>query len=162
MIKKTLRLFFVSKTFVISISIVLIYAIFFHNQIIFNDTNLTYIFYFLLALLPLVLSVFAILISFTDTDFLKFLKDNKIADNRTSIYDAIVFYFKLNTIWMISSLLYVSIILWFNIYDFKLISIPIFQYFAFFMIAYTIVSFIQVVFFIFYFANKKAEFVEGA
>jgi hypothetical protein len=158
--KETIKLFIHSYTFIVSILILLFYAVCFHNQIFFNGKNMEYVFYFLLALLPLVLAVFAILISFTDIDFLKFLKKEKTNSGK-SIYDEIVYYFKLNTFWMIIALLYVSLILWCSLWDYMFLEILVFQYVTVFIVSYTIISFLQVVRFIFFFAKKKAEFVEN-
>ena len=153
-------MFFESKAFTISIIGLFIFAIIYYKNIVFDSTCISYIFYYFLGLLPIVLSVFAILISFTDKDFLKFLKEKTIDKKGTSIYEGIVFYFKLNTIWILLSLFIVSSILIFNLYDYKIGDFPIMQYLILFLIIYTTISFFNVVRFIFYYAKKKGEFVE--
>lgn len=149
-----IRLFYKSKAFLISLVAILIYAIFFHNQILLDKTNLEYAFYLFLALFPLVLSVFAILISFTDIDFLKFLHKGKLGDNKTPIYDGIVFYFKINSILIFIAIIWISVILWFGLWDLTIQEFAIFQYPTFFILTYTIVSFIEIIRFIFYYANS--------
>ena len=158
-IKKLLSQIFISKTFSISAVILIIYIIVFTNKILIDKNNIDYIFYFLLALLPLILSVFAILISFTDKEFLKFLKDNP-EDSDVSIYDEIILYFKLNACLNVIGLMWVVFLIFSKYYDKIIVSKPIFQYVTIFIVIYIIISFIQVLFFIFKFAKTKGQFVD--
>lgn len=147
------KLFFESKAFIISVIILLVYSIFFHNQIIFNQKNIEFVFYLFLALFPLILSVFAILISFTDRDFLVFLKNIKTGGK--TVYELIIFYFVLNTFMIFIALLLFGLVL-----CAELTTIFYLQYLMIFVFIYSIVSFTQLIRFIFYFARKKAEFVD--
>jgi hypothetical protein len=151
-----IKLLFYSKAFVISVLLLITYMAFFGNFYIFNKMNVEHIYYFFLALLPLVVSVFAILISFTDGEFLKFLKGIKV-DEKTenSVYDSIITYFTINTL-----LIFFSLILFCVVLSLELTGIMLLQYVMLFTFTYSLVSFVQLVRFIFYFAKKKAEFVD--
>lgn len=152
-----------SRAFIVSAFAMLVYfvySILVDIRILFTEKNLEYSFYLLLSLLPVVLSVFAILISFTDTHFLKFLKEKKIDIGGNSIYDEIVSYFRMNTWIIFVSLIWVVIVIWFNLGEDDLFGYPIFQYLTLFLITFTLISFLMVIIFIFYFAGKKADFVE--
>lgn len=144
----SIRLFIWSKAFIISILLVLIETIFFHDSIIFPQSSIEFMFSFFLALLPLILSVFAILISFTDKSFLKFLEEKKI-------YEKIILYFVNNTFIVFLSLLVSGAIISTNIAGNNYV-----QYLMTFLFTYTVISFIQLTRFIFYFSRKKAEYVK--
>jgi len=151
---KFLKELFGAVAFTISTIILLIYAIFFHNDILINETNLDNIFTLFLAFFPLIIAIFTILISFIDNNFLIFLKQVKTKDKKNSIYDEIIHYFIMNTILTLTSVLVAGFILCFKLYN--LVSL---QYFMIFLFTYTIISFMQIIRFIFYFAKKKADFV---
>ncbi|MCX6742461.1 MAG: hypothetical protein NTX24_04815 [Candidatus Pacearchaeota archaeon] len=151
---KVIKEFFKAKAFTISVVILLLYAIFFHGKIIIDKDNLEHIFGFFLTLFPLIIAIFTILISFTDNKFLKFLKDTKGADKKTSIYDEILAYFIINTILSLIAVLIAGFV-----FCFKLSEYAFLQYIMIFVFSYTIISFIQLIRFIFYFAKKKADFV---
>lgn len=154
MVFKTLKELFGAVAFTISIVALLIYSIFFHNIVLLNKENLDNIFTLFLALFPLIIAIFTLLISFIDNKFLLFLKQTKTSNKKNSIYDEIIHYFVMNTILSLTSVLVSGFILWFNLYN-----LILFQYFMIFLFTYTLVSFIQIIRFIFYFAKKKADFV---
>lgn len=151
--RNELKQFFQSWAFVVSSLVLIIYFVLFDGKTVFTSKGLEFVFYFYISLLPLIISVFAILISFTDKTFLKFLRNVKTG--KTNVYDTIIFYFVNNTFIVFLSLIIVSIALWFDLSSYAYL-----QYLMIFLFPYTIVSFIQLVRFIFYFARKKAEFVD--
>ena len=61
-LKIIIKEFFKSKAFLVSIFLLLVYSIFFNNQVVLNQTNLEYIYSLFLALLPLIIAIFTILI----------------------------------------------------------------------------------------------------
>ena len=153
--KNFIKEFFKAKAFIISVIIILIYAIFFHNDILLDENNLPHIFAFFLSLFPLIIAIFTILISFIDNLFLKFLKETKTKDQKISIYEGIITYFVMNTSLSFTTLIITGFALCFGMYKYIIV-----QYILIFLFSYTIISFIQVIRFIFYFAKKKADFVE--
>jgi len=155
MVYKIIKDLVKSMAFVISLIAILIYAIFFHNQIVLCKENLQHIFYFFLALLPLIITIFTILISFVDSKLLKFLKESKTKDKKNSIYEEIIYYFLVNTI-----LSLIAVILAGSVFCFDFYNNIFMQYIMIFIFTYTLISFIQIIRFIFYFAKKKADFVE--
>ena len=146
--------FFKAKAFIFSVIILLVYAIFFHNQIVICKDNLEHIFSFFLSLFPLIIAIFTILISFMDNNFLRFLKESKSGDKKNSIYDEIITYFIINTILSLTAVILAGFVFCFNLYNFFII-----QYIMIFVFTYTLISFIQLIRFIFNFAKQKAEFV---
>lgn len=151
---KVIKDFFKAKAFTISVVILLVYAIFFHNQMVLNQDNLEHIFNLFLAFFPLIIAIFTILISFTDNRFLKFLKDTKTNDKKSSVYDEIISYFIVNTTFSLIAVLLAGFV-----YCFKLSQYILLQYIMIFIFSYAILSFIQLIRFIFYFAKQKANFV---
>jgi len=147
--------FFKAKAFLFAIIILLIYAIFYHNQIILSDNNLRDIFTFFLSLFLLIIAIFTILISFIDNDFLRFLKSAKTIDKKNNLYDEIITYFIINTILSLSAVILSGFILCFRLYNYT-----INQYVMIFLFTYTLISFIQLIRFIFTFAKQKAQFIE--
>lgn len=148
-----IKLFFESKAFIISVVSVLIYSLLWHDVLIFNQVNVQHIFYLFLALLPMILTVFTILISFTDKDFLVFLRT--IKEGKKTVYDSIIFFFILNAF-----ITFVSLLLFGLVLCCDLSHIVYLQYLMLFVFVYAVVSFIQLMRFVFYFAQKKAEFVD--
>jgi len=156
-----IKLIVKSNAFIISLISLILYLIVYYKEVLIDGELISYLFYYFLGLLPIVLSVFAILISFTNKDFLKFLVDKPIVENsKMSIYDATIYYFKLNTYLIVFSLIVTCLTIVFALSDFKIFTFPILQYVLLFILVYTTVSFINVVRFIFYFARKKSEYLK--
>jgi hypothetical protein len=155
--KKTIKQFFKSWSFVISVVMVVGYLVNFiigYKEIIINDGALDLFFFMFLEFLPLVVAIFAILISFTDKEFLKFLKDTKNMDNDDTLYNDIIKFFVINTLLIFISLILILIVKTFNILNYFGI-----QAGMIFIFTYTIISLVQLVRFIFYFAKRKSDFV---
>jgi len=156
----TLKIIIKSNAFLLSLVSIILYLIIFYKEIVIDSNLITYIFYYFIGLLPIVISVFAILISFTDKKFLNYLLEHTIENGQTKIYDATIHYFKLNTYLIVFSLITTCAIVLFSLHDFLLFSFPIFQYILLFILVYTTVSFVNVIRFIFYFAGRKSDWLE--
>ncbi len=151
--KKT-SLFFKSTAFITSIVLVVIYLIFYieTSKLLFNKESLEFFFYMFLEFLPLIIAIFAILISFTDKEFLNFLKKTK-TKIKISIYDGIIYYFIINSLFIFIALMLTTLVKLFNILN-NLYT----QLIMIFVFTYAIISLVQLVRFIFYFAKTKADY----
>lgn len=152
----SLKKLFKSWAFVISLIVLVLYGIYSNistDFIIISREIVEIFFYLFLELLPLIIAIFSILISFTDKKFLNFLTNTKIDEDGTNFYDGTIHYFVVNSFIVFFDLIILILVLMFELYNIIYI-----QYTLLFFITYTIVGLIQLVRFIFYFARKKADF----